>query len=122
MLDLRLLSYSRSHPLFQEVTSQVQGLLAKGAIEQTNFSLGFYSHLFLALKKNGKWHPVIDLSALNCFLHSPHFYMETIHSVMQSLPWGAWCTSIDLNDAFLHVPTACKHRKYLHFWIGNVSF
>ena len=57
--DPPLLSYSHSHPLFQELTSQVQALLAKGAIEQTDFSLGFYSRLFLAPKQNGDWRPVI---------------------------------------------------------------
>ena len=73
--DPPLLSYSRPHPLFQELTSQVQALLAKGAIEQTDFSPGFYSCLFLAPKQNRDWHPVIDLSALNRYLSShalPH--------------------------------------------------
>ena len=120
--DLPLLSYSHSHPLFQELTSQVQALLAKGAIEQTDFSPGFYSRLFLAPKQNGDWRPVIDLSALNCYLSSPHFHMETVHSVMQSLLLGAWCTSIDLKDAFLHVPIARKHHKYLHFRIRDAAF
>ena len=120
--DLPLLSYSRSHPLFQEPTSQVPALLAKGAIQQTDFSLGFYSHLFLVLKQNGDWRPVIDLSALNRYLSSPHFRMETVRSVMQSLPLGAWCTSIDLKDAFLHVPIARKHHKYLRFRIGVAAF
>ena len=41
---------------------------------------------------------------------------------MQSLPLGAWCTSIDLKDAFLHVPIACKHCKYLCFRIGGAAF
>ena len=41
---------------------------------------------------------------------------------MQSLPLGAWCTSIDLKDAFLHVPIARKHRKYLCFRIGGAAF
>ena len=120
--DPPLLSYSRSHPLFQELTSQVQALLAKGAIEQTDFSPGFYSRLFLAPKQNGDWRPVIDLSALNRYLSSPHFCMETARSVMQSLPLGAWCTSIDLKDAFLHVPIARKHHKYLRFRIGDAAF
>ena len=120
--DSPLLSYSHCHPLFQELTSQVQALLAKGTIEQTDFSPGFYSRLFLAPKQNGDWRPVIDLSALNRYLSSPHFRMETVHSVMQSLPLGAWCTSIDLKDTFLHVPIAHMHRKYLRFRIEGTAF
>ena len=38
--DPPLLSYSCSHPLFQELTSQVQALLAKGAIEQMGLLTG----------------------------------------------------------------------------------
>ena len=41
---------------------------------------------------------------------------------MQSLPLGAWYTSIDLKDAFLHIPITCKHHKYLCFRIGGASF
>ena len=78
-------------------------LLAKRGIEQTDYSLGFYSHLFLAPKKNGKWHPIINLPALNHFLSSLHFHMKTACSVMQSFPLGAWCTSIGLEDTFLHL-------------------
>ena len=120
--DPSLLSYSCSHPLFQELTSQVQALLVKGAVEQTDFSLGFYSRLFLVPKQNGDWHPFINLSALNRYLSSPHFCMGTARSVMQSLPLGAWCTSIDLKDAFLHVPIARKQRKYLRLRIGGAVF
>ena len=120
--DPPLLSYSHSHPLFQELTSQVQALLAKGPIEQTDFSPGFYSRLFLVPKQNGDWRPVINLSALNRYLSSPHFRMETVRSVMQSLPLVAWCTSIDLKDTFLHVSIARKHRKYLLFRIGGAAF
>ena len=122
MSDLFLLSYNRSHPLFQELTSQVQAPLAKGAIEQMDFSPGLYSHLFLSPRKDGKWRSVIDLSALNRFPSSPHFRMETARSVMQPLSLGAWCTFIDLKDAFLHGAIAHKHRKYLCFGIGNASF
>ena len=36
---------------------------------------GFYSWLFLVPKKNGKLHPVIDLSLLNLYIHKQHFKM-----------------------------------------------
>jgi hypothetical protein len=53
-----------SNLLHQE---EVHTLLQKGAVELVNPPLtpGFYSHLFLVPKKNGKMRPVIDLSVLN---------------------------------------------------------
>ena len=86
--ELPLLSYSCSHLLFQELTSQVQALLAKGAIEQMDFSPGFNSHLFLAPKENGAGHPVIDLSALNRYQSSPHFRMRRHTQLCSPSHWG----------------------------------
>ena len=112
------MSYSSSHPRFQALLTQVEALLLKSAIEPVlAVTPGFYSRLFLAPKKSGEWRPVIDLSTLNTFLEAPHFKMETVHSIMGALQQGLWCTSLDLKDAFFHVPIAPRHRKYLRFTI-----
>lgn len=117
------LSYSTSHPLFQELLSQVQKLLLKKAVEPVDIrSSGFYSRLFLAPKKNGDWRPVIDLSPLNKFITPPKFKMETVKSILGSLVQGNWCTSLDLQDAFLHVPVAPRHRKYLRFVVQGQAY
>ena len=74
--------------------TSIQDLLQKGAVEvvHTPESLGFYSRLFLVPKPGNCWRPVIDLNSLNKFLTVPEFRM------------GEWVTSIDLTDAYLHVP------------------
>ena len=54
--------------------------------------------------------PVIDISALNRFLHSPHFWMETSTSIMRALQPGHWATSLDFKDAFFHIPVAPAHQ------------
>ena len=101
----------------------IQLLLDKRAIEEIPRSTpGFYSRIFLAPKKSGDWRPVIDLSALNMFLRSPHFRMETPTSIMRSLQPGHWATSLDFKDAFFHVPVAPAHRRYLSFRFGHRYF
>lgn len=99
-------------PLLQ---SHVQELLEKQAVEQVHnlSSLGFHSLMFLVPKKNGKLRPIIDLRRLNDFLVVPSFQMETSVSVASSVQPGDWATSLDLTDAYFHVPIAPWFRKYL---------
>ena len=114
--DPPCLSYSAIHLLFQDMSHHLALLLDKRAIEEIpHLTPGFYSRIFLAPKKSGDWRPVIDLSTLNKFLHSPHFHMETTASIMRSLQLGHWATSLDFKDAFFHVPVMPAHRCYLSF-------
>ena len=95
----------------------IQDLLHKGAIEpvRNKHSLSFYSRLFLVPKPGNRWRPVIDLSALNKFLDIPKFKMETPESIRASIRKGEWVTSLDLTDAYLHVPIHLLSRKFLRF-------
>ena len=62
------------------------------------------SSFFLVKKRSGGWRPVIDLSRLNKFVLCPHFKMETLDTVRMSLKKGDWVTSLDLKDAYFHIP------------------
>ena len=62
-----------------------------------------------------RWRPVIDLSRLNTFLHVEKLKMETPESIRTSLIPGEWVSSIDLSDAYLHIPIHPNSRKYLRF-------
>ena len=99
-------------------------LLKKRAVErvQNPGTPGFYSQLFLVPKKNGKLHPVIDLSLLNHYIHKQHFKMKTVKSVRQSIMYNDWAVSIDLTDAYLHVPIHPTSRKYLRFVYDHQVF
>ena len=117
------LGYLPSHPLFQELRHQVDILIEKQAVEPVSLSTpGFYSRLFLAPKKGGEWRPVIDLSALNKFMDAPHFKMETAASIIRATVPGMWATSLDLKDAFFHIPIAPAYRKFLRFRIDDKAF
>ena len=41
--------------------------------------------------------------------------METVKSVRQAMRLNDWAVSIDLTDAYLHVPIHHQSRKYLRF-------
>ena len=99
------------------LTSCIQSLLSKNAIERVENvkSLGFYSRLFLVPKLHQRWRPVIDLSRLNTFLLVERFKMETPESIRASLIPGEWVSSIDLSDAYIHIPIHPNSRKYLRF-------
>ena len=104
-----------------DLQQAVDALLRKGAIEWvTNVkSLGFYSRLFLVPKKTGDLRPVIDLSTLNRHMVVPHFKMETQGSIRSAIRRQEWTVSIDIRDAYLHVPMHQAVRKYLRFVVNK---
>ena len=106
------------------LSTAIQDLILKGAIDivQKPDSLGFYSHLFLVPKPGNRWRPVIDLSCLNKFLAISKFKMETPESIRASLRKKEWVTSIDLTDAYLHIPIHPQSQKYLRFHHKGVSY
>ena len=105
----------------QDLQQAVDALLMKGAIERvTNVtSLGFYSRLFLVPKKTGDLRPVIDLSTLDCHMVVRHFKMETQGSVRSTIRSQEWTVSIDIRDAYLHIPMHQAVHKYLHFVVNK---
>ncbi len=102
----------------------VDELLVKNAIERVHNveSLGYYSTLFLVPKKNRKMRPVINLRDLNEQILIPDFHMETPASVSAAVQQGDWATSIDLADAFFHIPIAPSFRKYLRFVVRGIVY
>ena len=70
-------------------------------------------------KKTGDLRPVIDLSILNQHLVVPHFRMETAGSVRSSIQRSEWTTSIDIKDAYLHVPMMPSASRYLRFQVNQ---
>ena len=98
----------------QALSSCIQSFLSKNAIERVENvkSLGFYSRLFLVSKPHQSWRPVIDLSRLNTFLLVERF--QNGNSRASLIP-GEWVSSIDLSDAYLHIPIHPNSRKCLRF-------
>ncbi|KAI2648570.1 Gag-Pol polyprotein [Labeo rohita] len=85
----------------------------KEAIVQVSTSkqpTGFYSKYFLVPKKDGGLRPILDLRQLNRFIKVLPFKMLTTTQEP-----GEWFTSIDLKDAYFHVPICRDHHPFLRF-------
>ena len=108
--------YQAGSPRAQALRQEVEGMLAKGALEiARDPGPGFYSRLFLAEKVTGGWRPVIDLSHLNDFVQLMLFKMETVASVLLSVREGNFLASLDLKDAYFQIPIHGSSRKLLRF-------
>ena len=118
------IEFSTSTSQRDRLRTVVQELLIKAAIEVVDnpSSPGFYSRLFTVPKASGGCRPVIDLSALNRYIECPHFQMETADSIRHSIRPGEWVTSIDISDAYFHIPVAPAARKYFRFVVDGVPY
>ena len=50
------------------------------------------------------------------------FEMETAENIRDSLQQGEWVTSLDLTDAYFHIPIHPRFQKYLRFNVGDRSY
>jgi len=100
---------------FALLAIEVSELLSKRAFEEVKDHKGTYSLLFLVPKKSGGCRPVFDLSFLNKHLIIPRFKMESAVTIQRDMTKGTWAISLDIKDAYLHVPIRPTDRKYLKF-------
>jgi hypothetical protein len=109
----------------QTLGKEVESLLEKGAVIELfqPFTPGFYSSIFVVPKKNSeKLRLVINLKPLNKLLVKYPFKMETTRSIMASLRQGDWTISVDLRDAYFHIPIHRGSQKFLRFTHGKRVF
>ena len=88
-------SYSPASIKGIALQGEILTLIAKGVVELTPLSPGFYSRLFVVQKTLGAWRPVIDLSHLNEFVRQTHFKMKSNQSVLRCVQKSDWMVSID---------------------------
>ena len=82
----------------------------------------FYSRLFVVPKPGKKWRPVIDLSVLNKHLSVPTFKLEMAEVIRNAICKGEWVVSIDLIDAYFHIPIHEKSQHLLRFHVAGKAY
>ena len=107
-----LFHLNSKHP---QVALEIEAMIQKRALEPVvnPNTPGFYSRIFVVPKKTGGFRPVIDLKLLNQYLVKKPFKMETGQSIRRAMQKGMWVYSIDLKDAYFHIPIHPRSRKYL---------
>ena len=99
--------------------SRVEDLLVQGVIEPSVGKV-FMNHLFEVPKRDSlETRLVLDLSRLNCYIEPLRFRMTSPSHVRLALFPGAFLASVDLKDAYWHVPINCRFRMFLAFAIGS---
>ena len=83
---------------------------------------GLLQPVIFGPQPNNRWRPILDLSALNRFLKTEYFKMETPETIRTSLQAGEWVTSIDFKDAYFHIPIYSQSRKYMRFHIQDKTY
>ena len=65
---------------------------------------------------------MLNPKCFNLYMHIPSFKMPTLKHVWQHIKYGDYAFSIDLQDAYLHIPIVKHHHHFLHFVWHNVPY
>ena len=114
---LRLKTVTPGNLLAQaKIEEEIVSLLQKCAIvkvdDRPHFSL---SPIFVIPKKSGGLCVILNLKRIDVFIPPQHFRMESLTAVLPQLHKDDWAVTLDLQDAYLHVPIHPSSRHLLCF-------
>ena len=99
------------------IDGEIQQLLGKRVLEETDPTYGQYVSTIFLRKKNGSYRLILNLRGLNASIEYQHFKMESLTCAIQLMKKNCYMASTDLTDVYYTVPVAVKHRRYLRvFW------
>ena len=58
---------------------------------------------------------ILNLKKINVFISVQHFHLETLNVILPNLRPQDWAVSIDLKDAYLHVPQGGPQPEILAY-------
>lgn len=103
-------------PALQHAATETKSLLEKGAIERVeDHSRLCLSPIFVIPKRSGKLRMILNMKRINLFIPLVHFRMETLALILPLVRVKDYAVSLDLKDAYLHVPIHPRSRDLLGF-------
>ena len=112
--------YLPSHSTCRGVLApHIKDMLQKGIILKVPLQPCFASPLFLVPKSSGRQRVIIDLSPLNKHILCPTFRMQDATKLRSCIPRHCFFTSIDLSEAFHHIPIHPRFQNFLSFFHDN---
>lgn len=103
----------------QKSSGLIQEFLEQGVIYPVKNQKCFQSTVFTVDKANGKLRLILNLKKLNFHLKTPSFKMCNHLTLMKLLPKDAWMISLDIKDAYLHVPIHPNFQKFFAFTVQD---
>ena len=110
---LRPPTFTQSLP---DLTLPVQDWVAKGVVYPVPHQPCFQSRIFTVPRPDGR--PpriIIDLSPLNPFILAPQFRLDNHSTLAQVLLPPAHMASLDISEAYTHIPIRRNLHRYLAF-------
>ena len=102
-----------------DLAPHIKDMLQKGIILKVPLQPCFASPLFLVPKSSGGQRVIIDLSPLSKHILCPTFRMQDATKLRSCIPCHCFFTSIDLSEAFHHIPIHPRFQKFLSFFHDN---
>ena len=109
----------------QVLLTEISEMLSKNAIrvvERGAEGMGYYSPYFVIPKKTGGMRPILNLKQFNKWVRREEFHMLKVPQLLSMVRKNDHFTSVDLKDAYFHIPIAERHRKYLRFSFQGVNY
>ena len=97
----------------ETLQNEVLSLLEKGAIYPVSPEPCFLARIFAIPKPNGKVRLILDVSQLNEYIHVPELSFKNHGDFRKALVPPAWIVTLDLKEAYYHVPMHPRLHKFL---------
>lgn len=109
-------------PSSQDMDKVIEALLAQRIIDHYKGRTGFVSRMFLVKKEKKNFRPVFNLKALNKFVLIKKFRLISHFKVPSFLQERDYLASLDLSQAYCHVPISSRHFPFLVFIYKNIPY
>ncbi|KAA6357215.1 MAG: hypothetical protein EZS28_047257, partial [Streblomastix strix] len=116
---IKQLSNSNNPPMFkgsiyqeQEYNNQLTQELNQGIVIESN-QIKIYNPSFLTKRADGRYRENIDCRLINQLTKSVHFKMDGVVELAKLMEKGDYATTLDIQDAFLHIRVSPNLQPYL---------